>query len=123
MREKRKYVRLESELSFTFERKGPTGTLRGQGTTKNVSPAGLCFVTKQTLGVGEKIAVALTLPKIAQPISLEARVVWTRPFSEKAIPLYEVGAEILQTVSPGQNQFLLFVCDLMCERLERLKLL
>ena len=123
MKEKRKYVRLESELSFTFERKGPTGTLRGQGTTKNVSPTGLCFVTKQTLGIGEKIALTLSIPEVSEPVSLEARVVWARPFSEKSIPLYEVGAEISPHLAPDQNRYLLFICDLMCERLERLKLL
>ena len=122
MQDKRRFVRLDKELSLTFERKGPTGILRGEGTTKNVSPTGLCFVTKALLGVGEKIAIALTLPHIPHPLSFEGRIKWTRPLRAKSFSFHEVGVELTHRVESDQNRYLLFICDLLCERLVKQKL-
>ncbi len=120
MIDKRRYVRLDTELALTFERKG-LGSLKGEATVKNVSARGLCFVSKISLGVGEKIYMTLTLPKESRPIALEGRVKWVQPLPP--ISSFEIGVELTQTTSVDENQFLLFVCDLMCERLTQMKLL
>ena len=120
MEEKRRFVRLERELPLTFERRGPTGTLRGKGITKNISPTGLCLLAKSPLGVGEKITITLTLPKHPQPVSLEARVKWVRPRDKSS---YESGVEISSVTETNQNHYLLFTCDLLCDQLAQQKLL
>lgn len=116
MQEKRRYIRLDQELPLTFERKGPAGTLRGQGTTKNISPTGLCFVTKAVLGIGEKISIFLTLPNIP-PLSFEGRITWASPLKAGSFPLHEVGVELSPRADHDHNQYLLFLCDLMCDQL------
>lgn len=116
MEERRKYVRLEKALSLTFERKGPTETLRGEGVTKNISPTGLCFTAKASFGVGEKMAGALFLP--SRSLSFEARVKWTHPLP-KAATSFETGIEFSSMAMTDQNKYLLFICDLMCEQLKR----
>lgn len=121
MQDKRRYVRLDKALSLTFERKGPTGTLRGEGTTKNISPAGLCFVAKAVLGVGEKIAIALTLPHISRPLSFEGRVTWIRPFGTTSAATHEMGVALSPAVDNDQNRYLLFICDLLCDQLAERK--
>ena len=114
MQVKRKYLRLEQTLSLVFERKGPTGTLRGQGTTRNISPTGLCFIVKTPLGVGEKIAIALALPETAHPLSFEGRIKWVHPLTAGSRPSYEVGVELSLLLGNDQNRYLLFICDLLC---------
>ena len=114
MQVKRKYLRLEQTLSLTFERKGPTGTLRGEGTTKNISPTGLCFIAKAPLGVGEKIVIALTLPETTHPLSFEGRIKWVYPLTAGSRLSYEVGVELSPLSGNDQNQYLLLICDLLC---------
>ena len=122
MAEKRKSIRLDKELQVTFERKGPTRTLRGDGITRNVSPGGLCLVIKTPLGVGEKINFTLTLPDTQETLVLEGRVKWTRPQSPGS-PLYEVGIELSQESGFNQNKYLLFICTLMYEQFDKKKLI
>jgi len=123
MEEKRRFVRLEQELSLTFARQGPTGILRGDGLTKNISPTGLYFVTKTPLGVGEKIAILLVLPKSSKLIPLEGRVKWSHPSSTKSLSPCEVGVEVSKVSDVDYTHYLLFVCDLLCDQLAQQKLL
>lgn len=123
MKERRKYLRLEEEIPFAFERKGPTGTLKGEGITKNISTTGLCLMAKTSLGVGEKIYLTLSLPKVSDPVVLEGRVKWSHPFSVPSPFSHEIGVELALKAGFDQNQYLLFVCDILCTRLEKRHLL
>ena len=117
MHEQRKYVRLEKELKLGLERKGPTGTLRGEGTTKNISPMGLCMITRASLGVGEKIIISLSLPDVPKPLSLEGRITWSRSSPAISSPLHEVGIHFSPPTDSDHNHYLLFLSGLLCDKL------
>lgn len=118
MKERRKYSRLEEVLPLTFERKGPTGILRGKGTTKNVSPGGLCLAIDKPLGVGEKIHLTLALPDPSPLVSLEGRVTWMKGGASSSS---EVGIALSETLDSHHCRYLLFVCEVLCKALERQK--
>ena len=115
MKENRKYVRLDLALKLSFERQGPGAVLRGKGTTRNLSPQGLCFSAPAPLGVGEKIKVNLLLPE-GKDISFYSRVKWVKGMNST----HDIGIEVSEISLEDQNQYLLFVCDLMCDRLKSL---
>ena len=119
MQENRKYARLEAGLPLSFERKGPGTLFKGKGITKNISPHGLCFLSPVALGVGEKLSVQLHLPT-GETLVLEGRIKWSRSVSATS---NEIGVEIAAVSIEEQNRYLLFVCDLMYDRLRSLQLL
>ena len=117
-KERRKYARLDAGLQVSFERRGPGTTLKGKGVTKNISAHGLCFASGVALGVGEKVSMLLSLPT-GETISLESRVKWVHAVHTTSC---EIGAEISDITVEDQNRYLLFVCDLMYDRLRTLQL-
>ena len=118
MKEKRKYARLDTALQLSFERRGPGSILKGKGVTKNISAHGFCFTAPVALGVGEKLSVLLNLPT-GEPIPLESRVKWVRSVNSAS---HDIGVEISEITMEEQNRYLLFVCDLMYDRLQTLQL-
>ena len=119
MKENRRYARLDTSLNFSFERRGPTSTLKGTATTRNISATGLRFTTPTPLGVGEKISGTLTLPT-GEKISFDSRIKWIQSVNAT---LYDIGAEISQISVEDQNRYLFLVCDLLYDRLQELRLL
>ena len=119
MQEQRQYARLDAVLPLSFERRGPGSTLKGKGTTKNISARGLCFTSPVALGVAEKVLILLRLPT-GETITSESRVKWVRSVNATS---HEVGVEISTISMEEQNRYLLFVCDLMYDRLQSLRLL
>ena len=117
-KEKRKYARLDLALELSFERQGPGAVLRGKGTTKNLSAQGLCFSAPVPLGVGERVKVNLLLPE-GREISFDSRVKWVKAVNST---VHEIGVEISEISLEDQNRYLLFICDLMYDRLKSLRL-
>ena len=118
MKEKRKYARLDLALRLSFERQGPGAVLKGKGTTKNLSVQGICFSAPVPLGVGEKIKINLLLPE-GREISFYSRVKWVEAVNAT---VHDIGVEISEISLEDQNRYLLFVCDLMYDRLKSLQL-
>jgi len=119
MKEQRRYARLEVKLPLSFTRQGPGATLKGQGSTKNISAYGLCFTSSASLGVGEKISGHLRLPS-GEPIVFEGRIKWIQSVNAT---LQDIGVEITTISLEDQNRYLLFVCGLMYDRLQNLQLI
>ena len=116
--EKRKYARLDLTLPLSFERQGPVAVLKGKGTTKNLSAQGICFTCSDPLGVGEKIKIELLLPE-GRAVSFQSRVKWVKTLNSKCD---DVGIEISEISLEDQNRYLLFVCDVLYNRLKSLQL-
>ena len=118
MQEQRQYARLDVALPLSFERRGPATTLKGKGTTQNISAHGICFTSPVALGVGEKLSILLRLPT-GEMITLESRVKWSHSINTTS---NDIGVEISEVSTEEQNRYLLFICDLMYDRLRSLQL-
>jgi len=116
--ERRRYARIDLVVPVSFERKGPGATLKGKGTTRNISPTGLYLSLPVLLGVGEKVSVTLHLPKKGD-ITFESRVKWVKTLNPTS---HEVGMEISDITVEDQNHYLLFVCNLMYDSLKDLQM-
>ena len=118
MKEKRKYARLDLALALSFERQGPGAVLKGKGTTRNLSAQGLCFWAPVPLGVGERVKISVLLPE-GRRVSFDSRIKWVKGVNST---VYDIGVEISEISLEDQNRYLLFVCDLMYDRLKSLQL-
>lgn len=73
--------------------------------TRDVSRAGICLITEQTVAAGEPLSVSLVLAfgeeSFSEPLRLTARVVWCTPIGKS----FQVGA-MFDDLSDEQDSFL-----------------
>ena len=74
MQERRRFVRLPTQLPVTYQLLPSTQT--HQALTKQIGIAGTCLVLQETIRHGGLLRVTFTFPDAAQPLSLTGKVVW-----------------------------------------------
>lgn len=116
--ERRRYIRLETGLGFTYRIKDAEKPAE-QAITKNISPGGIRGLVNGSIKKGDWLELVITLPSIKNPIPAIGKVIWTA--DEKAGKI-DAGIKF-EEIDPGlKNKFLEHVCELMFSELERLRM-
>lgn len=118
--ERRKYIRLETAINFTYKIKGaPASRPVEKCMTKNISPGGIRALLDSSIKKGDWLELNISLPSIKKPILAAAKVIWTA--DEKAGKI-DAGIKFEEIEPEMKNKFLEHVCELMFSELERLRL-
>ena len=82
-------------MTVAFER---TGEPFAYGAVANISEGGACIWTAQQFGVGQRLSIRLSAPRLLQPLQAPAEVVWG---TEEAVPERETHRYGLRWVEPS----------------------
>ena len=115
--ERRRYIRLETGLKFTYRIKGSTG-LEQKAVSKNISPGGIRASVEKTIKKGDWLELNINIPKLKKPISGVGKVIWTA--DEKAGRI-DAGIKFEEIEPEMKNKFLEYICELMFSELEKVK--
>ena len=102
MDDRRKWVRLNKGLAFSFRQ--VNGFLRSGGRTKNISPGGLCFPLGSYFPVGTLLEIEIHFEDFKIPVKALTRVIWVIQHNNRDLP-FEVGVEFLE-IPPNQRDML-----------------
>ena len=95
--DKRKHERVETTLAIRIDRNGEII----EGTTVNASLGGVLVRARIQLRIGERIAIALTIPTISEPIRADAEVRWVGLSGEIGL-MFATGLRAKETWALGQ---------------------
>lgn len=115
IKERRKYIRVNTALKFNYRVKDSSGTER-EALTKNISPGGINASVNKAIKKGDWLELAIYLPGSGQPIIAAAKVIWTA--DEKAGKI-DVGIKFEEIEPHMKNKFLEYLCEVMFSELER----
>lgn len=116
--ERRKYIRIETGINFTYKIKDTSCPAR-KAVTKNISPGGIRALVDKDIKKGDWLDLSIDLPSMKKPICAIVKVIWTA--GEKADKV-EAGIKFEEISPEMKNKFLEHVCELMFSELERLRL-
>jgi len=89
--ERRRSPRIAHPFLIRYRSSGSEGTWR-IAPVRNLSAHGACFRGEYDFQIGEEVVLQLILPSSKQPLSLTARVVWSKRVNEP-LHLIEYGVE------------------------------
>jgi c-di-GMP-binding flagellar brake protein YcgR len=129
-KEQRKYDRLKAYhlakyklLSTKEPRPGyDTAAIKDIGAGKDIGGGGICLLVKDFIPVSSIIDIKINFPKLDNPISAVARVVWIKHL--KRHNLYELGAqftEIDESARKAIDEQVKFVIDKINKGIEEKK--
>ena len=111
--ERRKYLRVGTPLNVRAIGKN---NVIHQATTKDISPFGLRFETKESgLDINDEIELTIKIPDSLSPIHAKAKVVWKKRLSTENGAPSDVGCEFTKIEEDNKNTFLKYFCDLLYE--------
>ncbi len=82
VKERRKYMRISTELKAEYWAKGPS-MLKGHAVVKDCSREGFGMLLQDSIGEGEHVELTLKVPGDNIPIFATAEVTWTDQKKEK----------------------------------------
>lgn len=108
--ERRKFTRyiIPLKISYVLE----NDSIVNNGITKNISSLGIRFESEKELKEGKNLELKLEIPKAANPVHAEGKLVWVRKQTLEDNSLYDIGMEFLKIEEDNKNTFLKFMCDL-----------
>ena len=115
--ERRKYIRLETNIKFTYRLEGAKDAV-GRAVTKNISPGGIRALVNNRIKKGNRLELNISVPKVKKSIFAIGKVIWLA--DEKADKV-DVGIKFEEIDADIKNKFLEYICELMFSQLERLK--
>lgn len=115
--ERRKYIRLEAALDFTYKIRGSKASPK-KAVTKNISPSGIRALLAKQIKKGDWLDLGIFIPTLAKPISAIGKVVWTA--GEKAGKI-DIGVKFEEIDLKAKNNFLEYICGLMFSELEKVR--
>ena len=115
--ERRKFVRLNTGIEFTYKIKDSQGS-PDKAATKNISPGGIRAMVDSKIKKGDWLELSINMPTLKSPISAIGKVVWT---ADKKAGKIAVGIKFEEIDTVMKNKFLEYICELMFSQLERLK--
>lgn len=118
MQERRRYVRLNIPLEVSYIPEGKEGR-RLKSITKNISPNGARFVIEDKLPKGAILDLEIKIPTRTEPISIKAKVIWTKEEVEKGKNIYDAGLEFVQISKENKSLFFQYLCNLMYEQFKK----
>lgn len=99
-KEKRRFLRLPASARIEFKRIGYTGERKKL--SKDISIAGLRFLSDRFLPVSSHIKINLHIEEGEMPIQFICQVVWTKSlYNDES---YEIGAEIREISRESQDR-------------------
>lgn len=116
-RERRRYIRLDTEVKFTYKKKGSRGK-KNISITKNISSGGIRGLVNSRIKKGDWLELAMKVRILKKPINAIGKVVWT---ADKKGGKINVGIKFEEIDADLKNRFLEYICELMFYELERLK--
>ncbi len=117
--ERRKYIRLDTGMEFTYRIRGTKGEMK-KATTKNISPGGIRSLLELEIKKGDWLELNISLPNISSgPISATGKVIWT---ADEKGDRVESGIKFEEIDPVMKNKFLEYICELMFSELERLRI-
>lgn len=116
--ERRRYIRLGTDMGFTYKIKGGPGPAE-KAVTKNISPGGIRGMVDRSIKKGDWLELNISLPSLKTPIIAVGKVIWTA--DEKAGKI-DTGIKFEEISPEMKNKYLDYVCELMFSELERLRL-
>lgn len=75
-KERRKYVRLNTQAQIRYTVIGKPGTIKV--TSKNVSAGGICAIVSEQLAEDTPLQLEIDIPDLNEPIHALGRVVWQK---------------------------------------------
>ncbi|MFA4991475.1 MAG: PilZ domain-containing protein [Candidatus Omnitrophota bacterium] len=111
IKEKRNYVRLDAEISFSYKIRD-SELPENNASTKNISPGGLKAVVDKEVKKGDWLDLKFFIPNSDKPIPGVGRVIWTDKTNRDSI---DAGIKIEDIDPEMKNKFLEHICDLMIE--------
>ena len=118
IKERRKYIRLEAALDFTYKIRDSKASPR-KAVTKNISPSGIRALLEKQTKKGDWLELEIFISTLPKPISAIGKVVWTA--GEKADKI-DVGVKFEEIDLKAKNDFLEYICDLMFSELEKVRM-
>src|ERR1041384_7284052 len=99
---------LKTKVSFQFKKPQINTSLnkRFTGVTKNISAAGLCFVSERKLMQGDHILMDIYLPGVEKPIPMEGEARWSKA-NENGLQFF-TGVEITKVYDKPVEQTIYF---------------
>lgn len=113
--EKRNYIRLDSEMSFSY-RIRDSGYPENNASTRNISPGGMKAVVSKEVKRGDWLDLKFFTPNSDKPIPGVGRVIWV---SEIGQDKADAGIKIENIDPEMKNKFLEYICDLMIKLFEK----
>lgn len=111
MEEKRRYLRLNTELEVEYILDNSDRIYRAF--TRDISASGLRFATKDDMKEGVNVEVKLKIPNVQNPIHAFAKIIWIKKIEAAKNALQEVGIEFIKIEEDNKNTFLRYLCDLI----------
>ena len=93
IKERRKYMRISTELKAEYWAKGPS-MLKGEAVVRDCSREGFGVLLKDTVSKGEHVDLTLRVPGDNVPIFATAEVTWSQPEMQRQGGV-EAGLKIL----------------------------
>ena len=92
--EKRRYLRIESNLPIQFRNLRKSAELPVGSLTSNISEGGVRFKSNEFISLACRLIVEITLPTTHKPVKAISKVAWIRklPLSDQ----YELGNQFLE---------------------------
>ena len=117
LKDRRKYIRMQAALGFTYRLKGAQGPGQ-ESVTRNISPGGIRGLIDKRIKKGDWIQLDIPIPAMERSISAVAKVIWTADEKDDKI---DVGLKFEEIDPQAKNMYLEYICNIMFSELERLK--
>ena len=98
--ERRRHPRVEYPFMVRYQSRRRPGTWR-MAPLHNLSVCGARFLCECPFEIGEALDLELILPSAKEPVTLKARVVWSK-VANAALSLHEYGVAF-EALTPGQE--------------------
>lgn len=116
--ERRKYIRLDTGIDFTYKIKGIEGSEK-KSTTKNISPGGIRSLVDRQIKKGAWLELKIFIPTMKNPIPVIGKVIWT---ADEEAGKIDAGIKFEEIAPDMKSKFLEYVCELMFSELEKLRM-
>jgi len=82
-KERRKSVRIDTELNVAYEVVADKSALRRSSVTRNISVGGVNLALDEKLFPGTTLELELSLPQRPRPVLVQGKIVWLKEISPK----------------------------------------
>lgn len=117
IKERRKYIRMDASIKFTYKIKGDKGWPK-KTVTKNISHGGIRGLVDKKIKKGDELELNIDIPNLKKPIYAITKVIWT---ADKKADKIDAGIKFEEIDTEMKNKFLEYMCELMFSELERMK--
>jgi c-di-GMP-binding flagellar brake protein YcgR len=118
--ERRKFVRLDLNTMVEWE-KLDSAEPSGEFVSKNISSGGICLIVNDTINIGDKLKLKISLPTLKK-INSNGKVVWVEDFEivgERREKRYEAGIEFFGISDEDREEINKFVFRLLRSNLSK----